>query len=1330
MINRFSLLIFFLIPFITYAQGDIKIISSSRQSILLEYTPVYSDTTTIHVDNKDFIKVGIPGGMIPDLRNFGNPAVPEKIINLGVPGEYGNTIEIVSSQSKKISGQIIPISNPENDSAGLAVKYAVGNDYFNYKPATELVTFGQYGLMRSIPIQSIIISPIKFYPGENQIVFYTKIIFKINYSTRQTIAKQPAGDFLNGILLNYDVAKYWIKRPERNGLSKLKSTQGTVLMSGTWGRFETPAEGIYKITRSMLAGLGINPDSVDPSTIKIYNNGGKELPENVNASRPTDLVENAVLFVGSNDKHFSDGDYILLYGRGDDFWTYDSSTGIISRNHNDYSNHNYYWITSGGSKGKRIQQQTGLKLQSPYNQTTSAGFAQWDEDKINIGKSGREYFGDAFSQNSPSMTYVNKLPGRINGSTINYKIYFADASPDPFDLKIEENSTSIFNSTLYGYGKTEYVIGIGRSITASYRGNLTSDNRSQLKFTISPYTAASKGYLDYFEIRYQKNLEADANNLMFFSKDTTSVIQYNMTGFSSSDIRVFNISDFSNVKLVTNLSVNLGSCSFQSSERKGHVEKYYAVEGSGYMTPANLTKMSNPVSEDLLAPNTGAKFIIITTSKFKDAAETLKSFKENSAKEKISTEIVYVEDIYNEFSCGSLDPTAVRDFIRYAYVNWQTTPEYVLLFGKGTYDPKNLEGYNTDFVPTYQTTESLSEIDSYPTDDYFVRVSGNDPLTDLAYGRIPAMNDEQANDIVKKIIQYDTGSNQGAWRNLITLVADDGWHGNTYEGNYHTVASEYLATYCIPSSFDLNKIYLAAYPVEITSVGRRIPEVNKAIINSINDGTSILNFIGHGSPDLWADEQVFVQSTTIPQLHNPDYFFLTAATCDFGRYDETNYQCSTENLLFLQNGGCIAGFSSSRLAYSAQNNNLIDQFYRIMFSAARDTDNLPFSLGKITLKTKQTYNDTNSQKYEIFGDPTVRLSFPEYNASIDSIDNKSLANSVQIKALSDVKINGEVKNGKGAFWSGYSGTGVLSVYDSQRQLLLSALGNYPMTISGGLIFRGRVSIVNGKFNANFVVPKDISYENKSGKIVMYFYNSNTDGIAYTTNITVGGTDSSAVNNKIGPDINIFFDDTTYKNTSLVNPNSILIVKLYDGNGLNTTGTGIGHKLEGVLNDDINNPIDFSNFFTGDLNAGGKSGEINYRFTNLEPGNYKLKVTAWDVFNNFSSKTINFTVVDNEGLTIKNVYNYPDPFRYNTTFTFQQNVSKPINVKIRIFTVAGRLIRQIEKLGINEKFVKVNWDGRDQDGDIIANGTYLYKVIVQTSDGEYNKSVLGKLAIIR
>ncbi len=1323
--NSKFVLFFLIVTVPIFPQNDLKVISSNRNSIVIEYTPSYSDTSVIEINNEKFIKIGFKDGFIPRPENWGMPSVPERDINVGVPAETGNTIQIISTEYKTLTGNISPKPKMIKDKLSNSFSYEIGKDYFTYKPGTDPVTFGIYGIMRTIPVQIIRIMPVEFNPSEGMIKLYTKIIFRINFSGSQTLAAKPAGRFISRAIINYDVARYWSRQIKTSTMRK--TLTNSVLSAGKWVRFEAPAEGIYKITKSMLPSFGIDPATVDPRTIKIYNNGGKALPEDINAPRPQDLQENAILVVGQDDGKFDDGDYILFYGRGTNFWDYDTAGKTMKRFNDPYSSQNYYWITSGGSPGKRIQQEQTVNSQSPYIQTSTKAFAQLDEDKINIGQTGREYYGDGFNSNATSETYMTKLNGRIDSYPIQYNIRFINASSETVGLEVDEGSTQILNRALAGYGSYPWSNGNAYYYTTYYNGSLP-DNRSVLKFTFTPTTASSQGYLDYFEILYLAQLQAVSDNLLFYSKDTTAVIQYNLSGFSSSNIKVFNVTDYSNVKLITNYNLlSGGECQFQENETTGQVSKYIAIGSDNYLTPVNPVEMSN---SNLHGDLQGAQLLIITNKVFNDAAQRLQNYKETQAPEKYSTKVVDIDQIYNEFSCGMTDPTAMRDYIKYAFDNWQIKPEYVLFFGKGTYDAKNVEGYNQDFVPAYETQESLDEINSYTTDDYFVEVNGDDPLIDIAYGRIPVTNSTDANIAVDKIIQYQTDESKGLWRNLITLIADDEWTSQGNEGNIHTPASEYISNSIIPSSFDQYKIYLGTYPVVLTSDGRRMPQVNKDIISAINNGTLILNYIGHGNPELLAHEQVFVESTTIPQLHNQDYFFLVAATCDFGYWDRPNIQSSTEELVLQKDAGAVAAFTSARLVYSDNNHQLAYQLFTQLLQNPRDSLDMPITIGQAVFLTKQSFNDVNSQKYEIMGDPTISLDLPQYTAVIDSINGQNLSTPIQIKALSHVRISGEIKKPDNSLWSGFNGEGILTVYDSQRQLVVPALDNYVITLQGGVIFKGRVSIINGLFSGDFVVPKDISYENKNGKVLLYFYNSSTDGLGYTTNIVVGGTDTTDVNNKIGPDISIYFDDTTSTNAALVNPNSTLIVKLYDSNGLNTTGTGVGHKLEGILNGQANNPIDFTNYFTGDLNSGGTSGEINYKFTNLDPGNYSLKVSAWDVFNNYASKTVDFSVVPGNEFEIQNVYNYPDPFAYNTTFTFQQNLNTPINVKVKVYTVAGRLVREIKESGISDKFVKVNWDGRDQDGDLLANGTYLYKLIVSSADGQFTKSVLGKMAVIR
>ena len=505
-------------------------------------------------------------------------------------------------------------------------------------------------------------------------------------------------------------------------------------------------------------------------------------------------------------------------------------------------------------------------------------------------------------------------------------------------------------------------------------------------------------------------------------------------------------------------------------------------------------------------------------------------------------------------------------------------------------------------------------------------------------------------------------------------------------------------------------------------------DTEDAIIDAINNGTLILNYIGHGNPSVWAHESVFEKASTIPQIKNENYFFLTAATCDFGKYDDPEEQSSTEIMLNMENSGAIGAFTAARIVIANQNAAINELFYTNMFSV-KDGNGLPITLGKAYFITKQTRTIDNDEKFHLFCDPTLRLNTPILPAVIDSVNSQSLLSNVQINALGNVSIKGKVNNLDGTS-SGFSGEAIVSVYDAERRQELKEM-SYTITLQGGLIYRGRTNVENGEFQTKFVVPKDISYENTNGKITAYVFNSENNGVGYTSNIIVGGTNPNAVDDGVGPKIEIYFDDINFENSYLVNPDFTLIAKLSDQTGLNTTGTGIGHKLEGVLNDDENNSIDLTNYFVGDLNTSGKSGVINYKFTSLEPGDYKIKIKAWDVFNNSSVEEVLFTVISPDaGLSVRDVYNYPNPFSANTSFTFQHNIASSVNVRIKIYTIAGRMIKEIEQNNLLDKFVHIDWDGRDEDGNQISNGTYLYKIIVETSDGSYKENVLGKLAVIR
>jgi len=1320
-------IIVFLLTMSIYPQGDVKITATGSNYTVIEFHPSYTDSSVVSLNGINYRNISFRGGVVRNPMEFGAPEIPVGMINLGVPSGDNLTIQILDIEYKEIEGRIKPIPYSRKREGTIVYTFSEGEGYYQTMGTQngefEPVTFGEFGVARGLGIQTFIVNAVQFDAFQNRIKLIERILFRVNFSGGIRNNRPAEDELLDGAVINYSQARYWVEK--KSSSLKKAGIESSVLATGKWYRFEAPEEGIYKITKSQLSSIGMDVNSIDPRTIKIYNNGGFVVPEKVSGNRPKDLLENAILVAGEEDGVFNDSDYILFYGRGVNFWYYDTVSRRIVRASNPYSFENYYWITAGGSNGKRMGNQVSLNAGNPNIKTTSTAYSHWDVDKINIGKSGRLFLGDDFSTSTKSRTYTTKLDGYLASQPIRYNFRMVNNSSGSVPLLIEESSSTIVNTNLPGFGNDDYTYGEVLETSGQFSGQLV-DSRSVLRFTYNASTTSSYGYLDYFEIIYKRELKADNQPIVFYSDGEAGTLEYRLYNFGSSDIHVYNISDYAGVKRIINPVVHSGGeFRFQADETVNNNSKYIALLGSEYKTPINFTEMKN---QDIRGITAGSKFIIITHKNFVEQAERLKKYRETESRIPLSTSIFTADEIYNEFSGGNRDVSAIRDFIKYAYENWTTEPGYVLFFGDGDYDYRNIEGLGKNFVPTFETLNSHYELYSFCMDDYFGYIVQDDSRLDIAVGRLNVQTVNEASTVVNKIIDYEQNSEFGTWRNLITLVADDQTISSGYDGAQNNQQSEDLANYYIPKSFDINKIYLVTYPTVQTSLGRRKPGVNQAIIDAVNNGTLILNFIGHGSPEVWTHEQVFVRSTTIPQFNNKDYFFLTAATCDFGYFDNPNSQSATEEMMLKSNSGTIGAFTSTRPVYSYQNALLNQEFFSRLLSSPRDSLNFPLPVGKAYLYTKYNFYDQNDQKYTLFGDPTLRLNIPHYQASIDTINGMVSTSTIQLKALSKATIKGTIRNSDNAIWDNFSGEGLLTVFDSERKVAAPEVGpDFKITLMGGIIFKGRISIQNGRFSTDFVIPKDISYENKNGKIVLYIFNNNTDGVGFNSNVVIGGTDTTNTDDGKGPDIEITFDNAENMGGYLVNPDSRLIIRLADETGLNTTGAGVGHKLQAVLNDDDANPIDLTNYFSGDLDAGGKTGFVNYRFSNLPTGNHEISVKAWDVFNNFSTESAYFKVVSGNNLVVDNVYNYPNPFSTSTAFTFQHNIPTAIKVRIRIYTIAGRLVNEIEADNLGEdRFVKIDWDGRDKDGSVLANGTYLYKLIVESENGEFREAVLGKI----
>ena len=707
----------------------------------------------------------------------------------------------------------------------------------------------------------------------------------------------------------------------------------------------------------------------------------------------------------------------------------------------------------------------------------------------------------------------------------------------------------------------------------------------------------------------------------------------------------------------------------------------------------------------------------------------------------LKTAVVEVDTIYNEFGNGLPDPVAIRDFLEYAANNWQPAPRYVLFFGDACFDYKNILNVDKNWVPTYETPESDSQIDTYGYDDFFTCLQPGDTATvTMASGRLAVRSLDEARLTVDRIIQYETAPTFGTWKNLITIVADDRNIDGALDEAQNPEQADFIAQNDVPEAFDLKKIYEEAYPTVIASTGRTKPAVRQAIIDQINRGTLVMNYTGHGNPNVWSHESILTISDAMTQFFNASTLaFFVAATCDWGRFDFAGSQSSAEDVIVNPNGGAIGVITPDREVWSDDNFYLNQVLYQYLFPT--DAYSLTPRLGDGLMLTKNNYQSgelENKRKYHLLADPTLRLAIPQLVMQIDSINGKPVTSATfdTLQALSKVTVTASIRDNNGVIQNINSDSALVTIFDAETtdsvydSGVIGGAWQHSMTflLPGAIIYKGDNTIHNGRVSATFIIPKDISYANKQGKVSVYFSGDGTDGRGYSDRVIVGGTSTLLANDTQGPTVNIYFDTRSFRSGDLVTENPMLIVDLTDSSGINDAGSGVGHGLEAWLDADTKS-IDLTDFYTG-ARDNYQSGTIEYQFTGLAPGRHTLAVRAWDVYNNSTTSQVEFSVASGTSLALENVYNIPDPVRSTTTFTFQHNQLTPINVQIKIYTVAGRLIQVLSSNSYPDRFVQIPWDCRDRDGSKIANGTYFYKVVAKTVDGKFASEALGKMSIVR
>jgi len=709
-------------------------------------------------------------------------------------------------------------------------------------------------------------------------------------------------------------------------------------------------------------------------------------------------------------------------------------------------------------------------------------------------------------------------------------------------------------------------------------------------------------------------------------------------------------------------------------------------------------------------------------------------------KDNMSSMIVTPDQIYNEFSSGRKDMAAIRDFCRMLYDKSDSSniPKYLLLFGDGSYDPKDRNGELATFIPAYQSKESLKLGQSFVTDDFFGLYDpdeGNNAFSqslDIGIGRIPANTIEQARQIVDKIENYMSKSDSlmGDWRNRICFVADD-----EDQNTHFKQAEELCAILDTSRAYNINKIYLDAYPQVATSSGHRYPEVNEAINEVMNDGLFIFNYTGHGGEYGLSHEKVL----NIPMINswtniNKLPLFI-AATCEFSRFDDPEITSAGEWVLLNPNGGSVGLYTTTRLAWSDPNFKLNKIIYQHAFKII--DGEYPRLGDMIRIAKTKMHTSQNVKNIVLLGDPALQLAYPKQRVETDSVIRNDIARAYDtLQALSSITVYGSIEDIYGAGLDDFNGKLYPTVFDKEvkNQTLGNDYSSYPATfyLQSSVLYKGVCTISEGKFKFSFIMPRDIAYNVGIGKISYYAYDTITfeDAHGYE-NVKVGAIDDDVLMDYDGPEISLFMNSTDFVNGGYTDANPVLLAYLNDLQGINYFGNGIGHNIVMHLDDQSGPPVYLDKIYTPNIDD-YQSGTIVYPLYDLEDGLHTLHIKAWDVYNNPSEATISFNVNVNGQVEMEQAYNYPNPFSTTTTFQFYHN--KPGNsyaIEINIYNVVGQLVSTIyssEETG-DGILASVEWDGRGNSGELLGSGVYVYTMKISDEHGTH-RQVAQRLIISR
>lgn len=1084
-----------------------------------------------------------------------------------------------------------------------------------------------------------------------------------------------------------------------------KYTSVSVLDTGKWVKVRVAETGVYKLTFSELKKMGFS----SPEKVSVYGYGGWPLDEDFSTTYIDDLPEVAT---------YRGSDYLIFYAKGPVKWIYSLGSGFVHTN-NPYSSYGYYFLTDRNDtvKSMAIQaSEAGASLQlSTFND-----YKLWEKEIVSVNSSGRELYGESF-ETTLSQNFKVSVPGITNDMGLATLSFIAKPTSGTGTTVMSIDGKQVI-SGIFAQNTSEYTMARELNQTVTWNGDKSENTVVNIQYS----TAGHKNVrLNYFCLQMLRTLKLyDAytlfRNISSIGNTSRFVIQN-----ATSGLLVFDVTDAVNPKLMetslsgTDLSFSIPASSTLREFAVVDPLKLSAPEVVGDVTNQNLHAMTQ---QDM---------IILAQSAFAEQAERLAKI--HRSHDNLSVQVVQPEKIYNEFSSGTPDASAIRRFMKMLYDRKSSdsdAPKYLLLLGDGSFDNRQLTTNwkqidMTNMLLTYQTQESLNDT-SFVTDDYFGYLDdANDAKSfdrkdvNIGIGRFPVRTLGEATTAVDKVISYINNTQYGAWKNNLCFLADD---GNSVDGfnQIHEKQADDLAQYLETNypEFLINKLYFDSFKKDFTGGTTTYPDVTTSLLKSLKDGLMLVNYTGHGNTQALSDEKVIKQSDIAQYTYTRLPLWITA-TCDFTRFDDLNTSAGEDVFLSTRSGG-IALFTTARLAYSESNFDINELLIEKLFTK---NNGRRLTLGDVIKKTKCELSTVRKLGFCLIGDPALKLVYPEYRMKVTSINGASATgDAIKIKALQKVTVEGEVLNADGNLATDFSGVMNPTVKDSKVTVTTLDNNNTGRTFSytdyPNTLYIGNDSVRNGKFSFTFTVPKDISYSNAAGKMNLYASDTihGNEAQGAFQNFIVGGTDDTADKDTVGPEVRaLYLNDSTFVDGGKVNVTPYFVAKLWDASGVNVTGSSVGHDIMLVIDGSSTLSYNLNSYYEL-LTDGSGEGMVKFQIPTLKAGIHRAEFRVWDVQNNSTMRTFTFEIVEGLRPFLTEIVATPSPAKSTVTFHLYHNrPESKMKVSIMVYDLTGRLIWKHEESGSSELFKSydVTWNLTNNAGGRLIPGIYIYRAAIGT-----------------